>query len=168
MDAVNIRVKITDFIKKYKYAAIVLLAGLMLMLIPVKKQEKTIMQTNEVQTKEDYDINDKLEEILSQIAGAGEVRVLLTTASGEETVYQTNNRLSQSEESSNTQIDTVTVTDSDRNEYGLIKQCISPVYRGAVVICQGADSAQVRLSIVDAVAKVTGLSSDRISVLKMK
>jgi len=39
---------------------------------------------------------------------------------------------------------------------------------GAVIVCQGADDPQVRLSIVDAVSKVTGLGSDKISVLKMK
>ncbi len=168
MDMANIRLKISDIIKKYKYAVIILLAGVALMLIPVNKNEKTVTQHTVEQIKEDTDINKALEQILSQIAGAGEVRVLLTVANGEETVYQTDSKHSQSEENSNTQTDTVTVTDSERNEKGLIKQTISPVYRGAVVVCQGADSAQVCLAIVEAVAKVTGLSSDRISVLKMK
>jgi len=36
------------------------------------------------------------------------------------------------------------------------------------VVCQGADRAGVRLAVVDAVKSVTGLSSDRITVLKMK
>lgn len=168
MDMVNIPIKMLDLIKKYKYAVIVLLLGVTLMLVPIGKHEKTVQQTSVEQIKEDVDITKALEQILCQISGAGEVRVLLTVATSEETVYQTDNKLSQSEENSNTQIDTVTVTDADRNERGLIKQMISPVYRGAIVVCQGADSAQVRLAIVEAVAKVTGLSSDRISVLKMK
>ena len=168
MDMANIRIKITDYFKKYKYAVIILLVGVVLMLIPVGKQEKSVSQPSTDQVNNEVDVNGLLEQILSQIAGAGEVRVLLSIASGEEIVYQTDNKLSQTEENSNTQIDTVTVTDADRNETGLIKQTISPVYRGAVVVCQGADSAQVRLAIVEAVEKVTGLSSDRISVLKMK
>jgi stage III sporulation protein AG len=64
--------------------------------------------------------------------------------------------------------DTVTVTDSDRNENGLIRQINPPVYSGAVVVCQGADNPQVKLSIIDAVGKLTGLGSDKISVIKMK
>lgn len=168
MDMENIRIKILDLIKKYKYAVIVLLLGVTLMLVPIGKKEKSVEQTVVEQIKENIDVNKALEQILCQIAGAGEVRVLLTVETSEETVYQTDNKLSQSEENSNTQIDTVTVTDANRNESGLVKQMISPVYRGAIVVCQGADSAQVRLAIVEAVAKVTGLSTDRISVLKMK
>ena len=39
---------------------------------------------------------------------------------------------------------------------------------GAVVVCEGAESAQARLRIVKAVSAFTGLGSDRIIVLKMK
>ncbi len=168
MDIGKIQVKFSEFLKKYKYAAIILLVGVVLMLIPIGKHKESTQPVTVQENIQEKQIEEALEEILSQISGAGEVRVLLSIASGEETVYQTDNRLSQSEESSNTQKDTVTVTDADRNQMGLIKQTISPVYRGAVVVCEGADSAFVRLAIVEAVAKVTGLSSDRISVLKMK
>ena len=41
-------------------------------------------------------------------------------------------------------------------------------YAGAVVVCDGADSAVVRLRIVQAVSALTGLGSDKISVIKMK
>ena len=168
MDMAGIKVKIADMVKKYKYAAIILAVGIVLMLVPVGRQEKAVSESNVQQIEKEENMNTSLEKILSQIAGAGEVRVLLTLASGEETIYQTDNKLTQSEDNSSTQIDTITITDSDRNETGLVKQRISPVYRGAIVVCEGADSAKVRLAIVEAVAKVTGLSSDRISVLKMK
>lgn len=39
---------------------------------------------------------------------------------------------------------------------------------GVVVVCAGADSPQVRLSVTEAVMSYTGLGSDRITVLKMK
>lgn len=168
MDVGNIRIKITDFVKKYKYAAIILLVGLVLMMLPTGEKMETAPQYNLEQKEEKKQIDKELEQILSQIAGAGEVQVLLSVASGEETVYQTDNRLSQSDENSNTQTDTVTVTDSDRNEKGLIKQTVSPVYRGALIVCEGADSASVRLAIVEAVANITGLKADKISVIKMK
>ena len=43
-----------------------------------------------------------------------------------------------------------------------------PVYKGAVVVCEGADHASVKLNIVQAVSSLTGLGSDKITVLKMK
>jgi stage III sporulation protein AG len=39
---------------------------------------------------------------------------------------------------------------------------------GAIVVCQGGDQPTVRLAILDAVSKVTGLGADKISILKMK
>jgi len=36
------------------------------------------------------------------------------------------------------------------------------------VVCQGADDPAVRLAVSQAVSSVTGISTDRISVLKMK
>ncbi|HBR08356.1 MAG TPA: hypothetical protein DD735_05595 [Clostridiales bacterium] len=39
---------------------------------------------------------------------------------------------------------------------------------GVVVVCEGAASPQVRLDVLNAVMAYSGLSSDRITVLKMK
>ena len=55
-----------------------------------------------------------------------------------------------------------------RKQTGLVQQVNPPTYLGAVIVCQGADSASVRLAIVEAVGSVTGLSTDKITVLKMK
>ena len=45
---------------------------------------------------------------------------------------------------------------------------IYPEYRGALVVAQGADNAAIKLAITQAVAGLTGLSSDKITVVKMK
>ena len=39
-------------------------------------------------------------------------------------------------------------------------------YAGAVVVCEGADSAAVRLELTQAVSALTGLPSDRITIVK--
>ena len=108
------------------------------------------------------DLEQQLSAILSQISGVGKAEVLLTEAVGRDTVYQVDTRQNQGN------ADTVIITDQNREETGLVKQILAPVYRGAVIVCQGADRAGVRLAVVDAVKSVTGLSSDCITVLKMK
>ena len=113
-------------------------------------------------------VEEKLGRVLSKIQGAGEVVVLLTEAYGEEIIYQIDRDTSQSDSSSSLREDTVTITDSQRNEQGLVKQQNPPRYMGAVVVCQGGDKPTVRLAIIDAISKVTGLGADKISVLKMK
>jgi stage III sporulation protein AG len=148
---------ILPLIKKYRYAALILAFGLVLMLLPVGADKKEPAQAVPAATEPSLAL--QMEVLLSQIQGVGKVSVMLTPASGEETLYQTNG----SEET-----DTVIVSDNQRNEMGLIRQINPPRYMGAVVICQGGDLPGVRLAVVDAVSKLTGLGADRISVLKMK
>lgn len=166
MDLKTIGAKLKTFMYKNRYAALVLLIGIILMCLPSKRGEAPQIQTTEVEEKSS--VSHELAEILSNIDGAGKVEVLLSVASGEETIYQTNQSVSESETGSATQCDTVTVTDEQRNQTGLIRQINPPTYQGAIIVSQGADKPTVRLAIVNAVSKVTGLTTDRISVLKMK
>ena len=152
--------KIREFLVKYRYALLVLLVGLVLMLLPTGSDPQTKQPETESNPSKVHDITQELTEILASIQGVGKVQVMLTVEEGEKTVYQYDEKTSGK--------DTVIITDGNREESGLIYQVISRKYRGAVVVCQGADSASVRLSVIEAVAKVTGLGTDRISVLKMK
>ena len=155
--------------KKYRYALLVLAIGLVLMVLPGKKDGADMVEVtaqSEIQTE--LDIEQKLASILSRVDGAGEVQVILSVAAGEETVYQTNDDSSNDADSSRVDINTVTVTDSERNECGLVRQVNPAVYQGAVIVCQGADNPAVKLALVDAISKLTGLGANRISVLKMK
>ena len=155
---------VPDLLKKYKYAILVFAVGLALMLIPFNRNESTGEVTQPVQNVEETALSVQLEQILSQIKGAGKVRVLLSVSAGEKTVYQSDTDIS--ENASRT--DTVIITDADRDQNGLIQQVIPPTYLGAIIVCEGADKAEVRLALVEAVSRFTGLGADRISVLKMK
>lgn len=164
MDWPGLKKKVVAMIKEYRYAAIILAAGLILMLLPSGRnnEEKDIAPL--ISQPDVNDLEDRLGEILSSVQGAGKVKILLTQARGEQTVYQTD--IQERVDSLNE--DTVIVTGSDRNQQGLICQKISPKYLGAVIVCQGADKAVVRLALVEAVSNATGLSTDAITVLKMK
>lgn len=155
------RMMIIDTLKKYKWATIVLLLGVFLLALPEKEasldEPGIIPQTTNI-----LSVEEALAEMLSQVQGAGKVKVMLTEAKGEETLYQNDTS------GTNDKQDTVIISDSDRNELGLVRQINPPEYMGAIVLCQGADSPAVRLSLVEAVSAVTGLSSDKIKVLKMK
>ena len=39
--------------------------------------------------------------------------------------------------------------------------------KGVIVVCHGADSAKVRMQIIEAVNSYTGYTSDKITILKM-
>ena len=152
--------------KKYKYILLIIVLGLLLLVIP-SPRTKTESVSMPVDTT-DSSTEERLSDILSRVTGAGKVTIMLTIEKGEEILYQTNDNIDKDENNSNIKQDTVTVTDSQRNQNGLIKQVIPATYQGALVICQGADDPAVRFAIVDAVSKLTGLGANKISVLKMK
>ena len=165
MDWVSIRSRAGEWFQKYRYAVLIVLLGVVLMCLPGigKAESKAGTPSNHPSTTES-NLEDSLAEILSQIKGAGRVEVLLTEAKGSETMYQTDTNTG----SDTLRQDTVVISGSDRTQTGLIRQINPPSYQGAIVVCQGADSAAVRFAIVQAVSSVTGLGSDHITVLKMK
>ena len=162
--------KIAGLLKKYKYPIILLCIGMILMGLPSFSGEKepAAGETAAVPTSPEPGVQEELEQILQNIYGAGDVKVMLTISQGEKTLYQTDVVSGITENSQDTDTDTVIVSDGDGGEEGLVQQKLSPVYQGAIILCQGADSPSVRLAITQAVSKVTGLPTDRIAVLKMK
>ena len=167
MDIKSIGSKLIQFLKKYRYVVLILVIGIVLISWPDgKSSQKT---ADEEKSPASFaDPTEELTQILSQIRGAGKVKLLLTLQAGEKTVYQTDRDTASTENSDSVRVETVVITGSDRAQTGLVQQILAPQYRGAIVVCQGADDDRVRLAVIEAVADATGLGTDRISVLKMK
>lgn len=159
--------KVKSLILKYKFVAIVLLVGLALMLLPGFEKDNTNATTPEPQ-KSEVPLEASLSKILSKVQGAGRVEVMLNIEQGAKTIYQVDDDISQGESSYSDRNQTVTLTDGQRNQYGLVQQVNPPIYLGAVVLCQGAGDPVVKLSVVEAVSKITGLNANQICVLKME
>lgn len=160
MDWVNIG----KYWNKYRWPCLILFVGIILLLIPNGSSKKPEQEGIIEKGDNILSVEETLSEILSMVQGAGKVRVMLTVSSGEETLYQNNCSIS---ENGNEKQDTVIMTDSERNEKGLVRKIIPPEYLGAIIVCQGADDPTVRLNLIEAVSNVTGLRSDKISILKM-
>lgn len=167
MDPVNMKTKFTQFFSQYKYVILVVVIGLILMSLPTQGKKDEVESTITPNQKSS-DTEQKLENILAQIEGVGKVQVLLTLSEGERVLYESNEDSTFTDQTNSKRQDTVIIVDSNRTESGLVQQIIPPVYLGAVVVCQGGDKPSVKLSVVEAVSNATGLSADRISVLKMK
>ena len=161
MELKNKLSKVIPLLKKYRFVVLVLVIGLILMTFPMTEEKIPEESIAPSRISEDMpSIEERLTQVLRTVEGIGDIQIVLTVAEGEEIVYQT--------DISNSQTDTVTVTDSSREEKGLIRQINPNKYLGAIVVCQGGDNPTVRLAVVDAVSKATGLGANQISVLKMK
>ena len=169
MELKKLKSKLYNLYSKYKYVALVLIIGIILMNIPIRNSNTPVQEEKiTVLPDENVLIQADLSNILSQISGVGKVQVMLTQRAGSETIYQTNDDITSNAESQSSHFDTVTVADSSKGQTGLVKQVNPPKYLGVIVVCEGADDPIVKLAIVDAVSKATGLNSSCISVLKMK
>lgn len=165
MDLSKLKKKLAVNLGKYKYVLLILCIGLVFILIPTGSEKRTAPTTSSQACEINYISQADLAAILSKIEGAGRVEVMLSLETSSEKDYQLNRDESIS---ASQRITTVTVTDAQRNEAGLVSKTNAPVYRGAIVVCDGADNPEVHLSVVDAVSNITGLRSNQISVVKMK
>lgn len=164
---------------KFKYPLLIFLLGLVLVAIPTKKPKQSVPDTVQepaAQTEKAddglRDTEEKLEQILSRIEGAGRVQVMLEYASGEKTVYQMDNSQEVSTQAdgkqTRTENQTVLASGAQAGDTPVAVQTLKPTYRGALVVSDGAGNAAVRLDLVNAVSSLTGLGADKITVVKMK
>lgn len=152
-------------IGRYKYAAFVLLFGIILMCLPRTHTEKPQEETA-VQVIPAADFELELERLLSQIEGAGRVEVLLSLQSDMQYSYHQDMQSNTTSDTVQMQTQTVFYRE-DGNELPVLAGTEYPVYRGAVIVCEGADSASVQLHMIRAVSNLTGLGTDHITVIKM-
>lgn len=121
----------------------------------------------------------RLTELISSVEGAGEAKVMVTLECGTEYVYasqqKTTSALSEDSDSSGkisrdekqTGEENVILIDGDNGEEPLILKEMTPTVAGVVVVCSGADDANVKQRIVDVVTTALGTSSNRVCVTLM-
>ena len=166
MDQRLLKKRVSEWIDQYKYVLLVVAIGVFLMVLPDgRAQKETAPEVEHV--LQETSISKDLEGILSQIQGVGKVKVLITEAAGPETIYQTDTDETTSADTVTSRVETVLVGGSS-TQNGLVRTVTPPVYLGAIVVCQGGDLPGVKYSVVQAVAAVTGIGADHITVLKMK
>ena len=146
--------------KKYRAALIVLL-------VSGGREEKP--DAAQTQTGADsFSLSDFETQLccrLSAIDGAGRVELMLSLEQTGEAVYAVNTRETGGAASSR-ESDVAVISSSGYGETPVTVKNVLPTFRGAIVLCDGAEDAAVRLAVTQAVETVCGLTSDRITVLK--
>lgn len=144
--------------KKYKYVGLVVLAGILLMLLPGKKSDAQTQEGGGSFSLEDTE--RRMEELL------GRVQVMLTLKNGPELELAEDADDTDRDGELRRQREPVTLNRGSGYQDVVVTRETYPVYLGAVVVCQGAGSGGVRLAVTEAVAALTGLPADRITVVQ--
>ena len=139
----------------------------------------TANQTNQIQSIEETNLETKLEEILSQIQGVGEVKVLINYSESSEVVamYNETSKTSNTEETdtsggtrkiqeTDTQKDIIYQEDNGEKT-PITQKIVQPKIEGAIITAKGANQANVKTNIIQAVEAVTGLATHKIQVFEM-
>lgn len=161
------REKAEQLWKKYRLVLLSVLAGLLLMLFPLDTgHEKTEEVLQERETFSLEETERRMEEILGRIEGTGKLQLMLTLKSGSQLQLAEDTDRSVDGDELQTKQETVTLNRGSGYQDVVVTQQVYPSYQGALVVCQGADRAAVRLAVTEAVSALTGLSSDKITVVK--
>ena len=152
---------------RYRTILLVLAVGLVLMLLPsgAQQDKKTAQPSQESPAEDGFVLEEfeaKLAQTLSKIEGAGETKVILTLKSnGRQILAQNVER-----DGERTVTSAVILGKGSSTQEVVALQTLSPQFQGALVVCPGGDDPSVRLQLSQAVAALTGLGSDRISICK--
>ena len=137
--------------------------------------KKLAINVEEKEIKSDS-LEEKLEYILSNISGVGNVDVLITYNETEEIipVYNKSDKKSvTSETDSKGGLRTIEETDTSaeviyQNDEIIVQKTISPKIEGAIITATGANNASVKANIIQAVEAATGLATHKIQVFEKK
>lgn len=132
---------------------------------------------NNMQTTDD--LEGKLESILGNIQGVGAVKVCINYSESSEVIamYNENSKISNTEETDTSGgTRKIQETDSQKDiiyqeENGektpITQKVVQPKIEGAIITAKGANNADTKANIIQAVEAVTGLATHKIQVFEM-
>ena len=143
---------------KNKYVLVVLAVGVLLLLLPTgggsSEKKEAVSEGINAPVFSLTNEEQRLQSQLSKLKGAGRVSVLLSV------VGSVSRELAESGEET-------LVLSSGGSEDVVELYYVNPEYTGAVIICDGAASAQVRLAVTEAACAFTGLPAQNVKVMQM-
>lgn len=194
--------KFSDFCRKVKEKPlkksdwlIVVLAGILLMIVVLPTgsgKERTRIgteteKTDEAEMKEGRiqeihqtnDMEEKLEGILSQIEGAGEVRVMITYEDGGTQVVEKDEQTAANTTSETDSAGGIRTTNDVQNQKNtvydeaeggntpFVAKELTPKIEGVLVVAAGGDKREVQQNISEAVLALFHVDAHRIKIVKM-
>lgn len=163
---------------------IIFLVGLIIIIVVsgyiFNKEDEPVVTYNKTDIFDPNVFENKLNKILSNIEGAGNVSVMISYKTGIENIplLNTKDNSTITEETSGTsvkkvqqgQIETDIIFNQENNgsKEPYISKTLMPQVEGVIVTCDGGGVSTVKNNIIKAVQAVTGVTEDKIQVFKKK
>lgn len=142
-------------------------------------ESKEFAQNEQMVDSSTNNVEERLEKILSKIEGVGDVKVFINYRESSEIVamYNENSKVSNTEENDTSGgIRKIQSTDVQKDiiykeENGektpITQKIVQPKLEGAIITAKGANNAEIKTNIIQAVEAVTGLATHKIQVFEM-
>ena len=161
---------------------VIFLVGIIIIIIAsgyiFNKEEETIITYNKIDIFDPDVFENKLNKILSNIEGAGNVSVMISYKTGVENIpllnTKDNSTITEETSGSSTkkiqqgQLETNIIFNQENNgsKEPYISKTLMPQVEGVIVTCDGGGDTKVKNDIVKAVQAVTGVTEDKIQVFQ--
>lgn len=154
---------------KRRQLLIILLVGVLLVVIAIptekKKEEPDRYEAPQEINDTVYEkrMEKKLEQTLTQVAGVGDVKVMLTLKGTSEKVVEKDRE----RDEERTREETVYHGETASSRTPFVNKELRPEVEGVVVIAEGGDNALVIQNIMEAVQALFPVDTHKIKVMKM-
>jgi stage III sporulation protein AG len=145
----------------------------------ISNKQLATTNSNEDDSTDNSDLDERLEKILKSIDGVGDVNVFINYSETSQVVamYNENTKESSTEETDTSGgVRTIQEKDTQKeviyNETSgektpVTEKVISPKIEGAIITAEGASNTNTKENIISAVEAVTGLATHKIQVFEM-
>lgn len=104
------------------------------------------------------DLENRLQDLIESVEGAGHCEVMVTLSEGEQTVYATD-----TDQGDNaTRSEHVLIGDN-----ALVESVKVPTIQGVAVLCEGGNDVRVQNTVTELIRSLTGIGANHITVTKM-
>ena len=160
--------------RKLLVIVVVMIVGIILTVISPsgsesEEKEQISLQTDKIFNESEYtgQLENRLEEMISLINGAGETKVIVTLECDYETVYAKDGSIEKDNDSTDEDSEYI-IIDSRDVQGGLVLKTVTPKIRGVAVVCAGGDSMYVKTAVTDLLSAVLDIGTNHISVSKLR
>ena len=161
-------------IKKVKHIEIYLAVGLALILAIIYFSSLPKNSSNDATQNDNLSINysssqeyvdyleNKLENVLARVEGAGEVNVIVTLNKGFEYIFVTEEEIRTTSNGTTITTNNVVMVDGEP----VLQEEIYPQISGIVVVTEGGDDVNVKLNMLSILQTITELNTSKINIIK--
>lgn len=171
----NFKEKFSGFIKSKNKNKIIIAVGfigiLLILLSELNFGSGTSPKEKNKNADMDYvsyvnSLNDQLTDLLTDMDGVGDCKVMITLRNTSESVYAKNSD-SSSSDNSKSNSDEYVIYDSENGDSPILLKENFPDIEGVAIVCSGGDNIAVKEKVIKCVSALFNISSNRISVTKL-